>query len=277
MMERQDRPVSDWQLERYLLRETPASELADLDRRVKADPELARRLAALKRCDEDLLRRYPPAWMCRQIERKLKRARSSETRRTWSGYRLWAVPAVALVLAVLAVPSLLDQVRRDPSLPDGEGEGVGRDPGTPPAATEEGSGLRVKGEEGGPRLAIFRKLASGQERLQDGAAARGGDLVQIAYRSGGLAYGAILSVDGRGIVTRHLPASGEKAAPLAPRDTLDFAYELDDAPRWERFFLVAGERRFRLEEVSEKLAAGDVKLAGDLRLHQFTLKKPGSP
>ncbi len=277
MMERQDRPVSDWQLERYLLRESPASELEDLDRRMAADPELARRLAALKRSDEDLLGRYPPAWMCRQIERKLERGRSRETRRTWSGYRLWAVPAVALVLAVLAVPSLLDQSRRDPVVPAVESGTGYQGPGTPSAAGGEESTLRVKGGEGGPRLAIFRKLASGPERLKDGAAARGGDLVQIAYRSGGLAYGAILSVDGRGAVTRHLPASGEKAVPLARRDTLDFAYELDDAPRWERFFLVAGERRFGLEEVSEKLAAGDLTLAGDLRLHQFTLKKPGSP
>ena len=161
-----------------------------------------------------------------------------------------------------------------PAVESGEGY---PGPGTPSAAGGEGPTLRVKGDEGGPRLSIFRKLASGPERLKDGAAARGGDLVQIAYRSGGLAYGAILSVDGRGAVTRHLPASGEKAVPLAPRDTLDFAYELDDAPRWERFFLVAGERRFGLEEVSEKLAAGDLTLAGDLRLHQFTLKKPGSP
>lgn len=276
-MERQDRPVSDWQLERYLLREGPASELADLDRRMEADPELARRLAALKRSDEELNRSYPPAWMCRQIERKLERARSRETRRTWSGYRLWAVPAVALVLAVLAVPTLFDQAWRSPRMPAGENEEITPGPGTPSAAGGEGPTVRVKGDEGGPRLAIFRKLASGSERLKDGAAARGGDLVQISYRSGGLAYGAILSVDGRGAVTRHLPASGEKAVPLAPRDTLDFAYELDDAPRWERFFLVAGERRFGLEEVMEKLAAGDLTLAGDLRLHQFTLKKPRSP
>lgn len=277
MMERQDRPVSDWQLERYLLRESPASELADLDRRMEADPELAGRVAALKRSDEDLNRSYPPAWMCRQIERKLKRARSRETRRTWSGYRLWAVPAVALVLAVLAVPSLLDQSRRDPSVPAMEsGEGY-PGPGTPSAAGGEGPTLRVKGDEGGPRLAIFRKLASGSERLKDGAAARGGDLVQIAYRSGGLAYGAILSVDGRGAVTRHLPASGEKAVPLAPRDTLDFAYELDDAPEWERFFLVAADRPFGLSAVREELAHGDPALPDGLRLHQFTLKKPGSP
>ena len=124
---------------------------------------------------------------------------------------------------------------------------------------------------------VFRKLAGGHERLEDGALARKGDLVQIAYRSAGLAYGAIFSVDGRGAVTRHLPAAGEQAVPLAKRDTLDFAYELDDAPRWERFYLVASDRPFGLSAVREELAHGDPALPDGLRLHLFTLKKPGSP
>ena len=272
MMEREDRPVSDWQLERYLLREGSASELADLDRRVAADPALAQRVAALERSNEELLRRYPHAWMCRQIERKLKRARRRGTRRTWSGYRLWAVPAVALILAVVAVPTLFDQARKDRRLRAGDGEKVDLSRSAPGG---EESTLRVKGGEQGPGLIIYRKLAGGSERLQDGAPARSGDLVQIAFRSGGLAYGAILSVDGNGTVTQHLPASGEKAVPLARRDTLDFAYELDDAPRWERFYLVAGDRRFDLEGVREKLAASDEALGDDVRHFTFTLRKPG--
>ena len=111
-----------------------------------------------------------------------------------------------------------------------------------------------------------------------GTLARSGDLVQIAYRSDGLAYGAIFSVDGRGAVTRHLPAAGEQAVPLAKRDTLDFAYELDDAPRWERFYLVASDRPLRARlPAGEQLADGDGPLSAELRLHEFTLKKPGSP
>ena len=142
---------------------------------------------------------------------------------------------------------------------------------------KEAPALRVKGGEQGPRLLVFRKLADGSERLQDGASARSGDLVQIAYRSDGLAYGAILSVDGRGTVTQHLPASGEKAVPLEAQDTLDFAFELDDAPLRERFYLVAGERRFGLASVRAKLAGGDEAVGDDVRLFRFTVKKPGSP
>ena len=253
-MNQQDKhPISDYQLERYLLREGTDDELAALDRRVADDPELAQRLAALERSNEELHQRYPPEWMRGQIELKLKRVQGRRVQRTWSGYRLWAVPAVALILAVVAVPTLLDQ------------------------ETSEAPETRIKGGEQEPRLLVFRKLASGAERLQDEALAKSGDLVQLAYRSGGLQFGAILSVDGRGTVTQHLPATGAEAVPLAAQDTLDVAYELDDAPRWERFYLMAADRRFGLAAVKAKLAAGDVELGDDVRLFRFTVKKPREP
>ena len=253
MNQQDERPISDYQLERYLLREGTDEELADLERRLAADPELAQRLAALEQSNEELHRRYPPEWMRGQIELKLKRAQGRPAQRTWSGYRLWAVSAVALILAVVAVPTLFDQE-------------------TPEAPAE-----RVKGSEQEPRLLVFRKLASGAERLQDGTLAQSGDLVQLAYRSGGLQYGAILSVDGRGTITQHLPATGAEAVPLAAQDTLDVAYELDDAPQWERFYLVAADRRFGLAAVKAKLAGGEGTLADDVRLFPFTLRKPAVP
>ena len=254
-MNQQDkRPISDYQLERYLLREGTDDELAALDRRVADDPELAQRLAALERSNEELHQRYPPEWMRGQIELKLKRAQGRRVQRTWSGYRLWAVPAVALILAVVAVPTLFDDQE-----------------------TSEVPATRIKGGEQEPHLLVFRKLTSGAERLQDGAVAQSGDLVQLVYRSGGLQYGAILSVDGRGTVTQHLPVTGAEAVPLAAQDTLDVAYELDDAPRWERFYLVAADRRFGLAAVKAKLVAGDVALGDDVRLFRLTLKKPSQP
>ena len=179
VMNQQDKhPISDYQLERYLLREGTDDELAALDRRLVDDPEFAQRLAALERSNEELHRRYPPEWMRGQIELKLKRAQGRRVQRTWSGYRLWAVPGRGPTPGgVWRVPTLLDQ------------------------ETPEAPETRIKGGEQEPRLLVFRKLASGAERLQDGALARNGDLVQLAYRSGGLQYGAILSVDGRGTVT----------------------------------------------------------------------------
>jgi hypothetical protein len=55
-----------------------------------------------------------------------------------------------------------------------------------------------------------------------------------------------VSIDGRGAVTMHLPPAGTHAAALKNEPTvlLDQAYELDDAPRWERFYFVTGDAAF---------------------------------
>jgi hypothetical protein len=119
---------------------------------------------------------------------------------------------------------------------------------------------RIKGLE--PTLLLFRKTPQGSEMLQDGAVARPGDLIRIGYRAAGHAWGVILSVDGRGVVTQHLPRDGGQAARLSAESQvlLDFAYELDDAPRWERFYFVAGPAPFDATPVIE--AARGVAASG---------------
>ncbi|HEY0092742.1 MAG TPA: ActD-like protein, partial [Archangium sp.] len=102
-----------------------------------------------------------------------------------------------------------------------------------------------------PRLTVHRQRAGTAEALADGALAGPGDVVQLAYVAAGRAQGVILSVDGRGTVTLHAPESGTGSVPLAPAGThaLPGAYALDDAPGFERFFLVTAEAPFALEEV----------------------------
>ncbi|HYO70855.1 MAG TPA: ActD-like protein, partial [Archangium sp.] len=119
-------------------------------------------------------------------------------------------------------------------------------PGVPEPPVEE---TRVKGLE--PRLTVHRQRDGAAEALADGAPAASGDVVQLAYVAAGRAHGVILSVDGRGTVTLHAPESGAGSVPLAPAGThaLPGAYALDDAPGFERFFLVTAEAPFALEEV----------------------------
>lgn len=54
--------------------------------------------------------------------------------------------------------------------------------------------------------------------LADGAMARPGDLLRLGYSAVDRPFGAILSIDGRGTVTLHLPANGPTAAPLGRGD-----------------------------------------------------------
>ena len=244
--------ISDYRLERFLLSELPEAELESLRSKLAVDPKLRERLAILERSNEAIHQCYPPDWMSGQIELKLKSraGEGAKSRTQRSGYRLWAAPVVVLVLAVVMVPVFFDRV-------------------------DDSEGLRIKGGEAGPGLLIYRALENGTELLQSGELAQGGDRVQIVYRSGGMPYGAIISVDGRGAFTQHLPLKGGLAVPLVARDTLDFAYELDDAPHWERFYLAVAERHFELEVLSAQLARGrSGELSVGMRLFEFTLKKP---
>jgi len=86
--------------------------------------------------------------------------------------------------------------------------------GPPLLGPGDGPGDRVKGLE--PTLLLFRKTPEGSEPLKDGAAARAGDLIRIGYRAAGQRWGVIVSVDGRGVVTRHLPR--ERARTLRVAD-----------------------------------------------------------
>jgi len=215
--------VPDLILERYRLGEMTPDEAAAFERRLSGDDELCQQLQALDASDDEIRRRHPPAVLAAHVRQRLE-ARAAKAPRMaharFFGLRWTAVAALAgaLVLVVLVGPHLLG-------------------PGDEPAD-------RIKGLE--PTLLLFRKVGEGSEPLRDGALARSGDLIRIGYRAAGSAWGLILSVDGRGIVTLHLPRDGTQAVRLSAESQvlLDFAYELDDAPRWERFYFVTGSAPF---------------------------------
>ena len=79
-------------------------------------------------------------------------------------------------------------------------------------------------------------------------------------------------MDGNGALTLHM-GNGVKAVELAPgkMNSLPFAYKLDDAPYFEKFFFVTSPKEFAVEEndVDKLLKRSDVKVIG------FTLKKAG--
>jgi hypothetical protein len=94
---------------------------------------------------------------------------------------------------------------------------------------------------------------------------RAGDVLQLSVVSAGRPYGVVVSVDGRGVVTRHGPGDGTLAARLPAQGAvpLDHSYRLDDAPAFERFFLVTGGSPFAVEPVLD--AIGHLAAAGGAR------------
>ena len=211
------RNIPDLVLERYRLNELPERSARAVELMMADDPAIRERLDALAASDAEIQEQYPPSVFVHD--------RPAPSRRLVIRVAAAGGLALAALLLFVALP-------RTPQ---------------PPPDTE-----RVKGTIGGrPSLALYRRTDTGSERLADGAVARPGDLLRVGYASAGRPYGLILSIDGRGAVTLHLPPSGDRAVPLTPGKVvlLDAAYELDEAPRVERFYFVTAREPFAAEPV----------------------------
>jgi len=252
--------VPDWKLERYLLGELPARELEDIRILEGTRGGIWERLEALRAENGAILNRYPPEAMGRKIEKAsavdkdgVSKRRLAVRRYSPSSVPFWAIPAVICLAALLIVPIRLFA----PSTP------------IPGGIWED----RVKGASA-QSIEVWRKNGAEAERLQQEALARSGDVVQLRYIVPEFCYGALISVDGRGVLTVHLSGESDSAAPLTPGRpiALNSSYQLDDAPLFETFYLVTAKDNFDIESVKRSLL--DKKyLPKDQLVTAFTLRK----
>jgi hypothetical protein len=258
--------VPDIVLERFRLNELAPEEAKSLETDLRGDDPLRLRLESLDRSDAEIRHTYPPEWLAARIQERLDE--QGRRRRRAAVYAL-ATAAAAILLAVVLPRVGVRQAVRTGS--------------TDPAVQEE----RIKGLR--PALVVYRRTRDGSELLADGAVARPGDLLRVAYRPAGRSYGVIVSIDGRGTLTRHLPPNGDRAAPLKRETTvlLDSAYELDEAPQWERFYFVTGDTPFPItpvEDAVRRAAANEARgsraalaLADGLEQSTFAIQKEDRP
>lgn len=273
MTHQHPQPVPDLILEQYRLHELGPAEAQRLERMLGADEALRRRLEAFQSSDEEIRRLYPAAWFAERVRTRQAADRRRFRGPSWHGAARWAVPAALTVITTVLVATI-------PSRSES--------PAVSGAITVDTGGVpdRIKGLR--PALSVYRRTAEGTESLADGDVARTGDLLRIGYLAAGRSYGVILSIDGRGAVTLHLPATGGRAAALGRTGTvlLDRAYELDDAPRWERFYFITSTTPFDVASIidtARRAAAGDRPLPAALSLTRgleqvtLTLQKDVKP
>lgn len=233
--------VSDWQLERLAADNLPEAEAADL--RARLTPDDQARLAELQRSNAEILAALPPAAVAAEV-----RGRASRSRR-WPVWSV-AIPvtAAAALLVFVAVPR----------------------PFGPASPRDEAT--RMKGLA--PMLVAYRDTAAGPEQLAPGATVRAGDVLQLRYQAAGQGYGAIVSIDGRGGVTLHLPErEGDGAALRVPAASLPHSYQLDDAPAFERFIFVTSAEPF---EVAAVLTAARTLAPSPARAEREPLPLPAT-
>lgn len=230
-----DRPIPDWQLERLLLGELPAPQATALRERLQTDEEARDRLAALERDSAAFAFTHPAEKGRAEIERRAGVRRRQRARAVLFSAAPLVAAAAALVLVLLPRPDT-DQTR-------------------------------LKGLA--PRLLVFARAGTEATPLRDGATVHPHDTLQTGYVAAGRRHGALLSIDGRGGVTVHWPEPGQPADLTPPRAgsgqvLLPVAYELDDAPAFERFFLVTSRQPLDLEAVvaaARALAADPARAA----------------
>ena len=233
MMTRKD-TTPEWLVERLALGELDDAAVADVRARLAAEGrDVDAEIARLGASSREILKDHPPARVAAAV-----RARAADGRR---GARRWLVGApialagaVALVLVARPAP----HARID-------------------APTETPEQITIKGDANA-RVVVYRRAGELSERLRDGARAANGDLLQLAYLAGDASFGALLSIDGRGHVTPHWPEPGaEAAAPLSAKGEvrLPSAYELDDAPAFERFILITADTPFSMAAVMDAARA----------------------
>jgi len=220
-----------WKIERYLLGELPESEMTALKALESENAEFRDQIERLKKDNIDLLAKYP-----------YLHARS---------LRLYYSIAAALIITVTVMITLFSTADQ------------------PVVIAEDGT--RTKGLKSG--LEIWRKTAESSEKLANNSEANAGDLLQVRYIAEKKCYGVIVSIDGNGVLTIHLSGNNGKAAELEAGKaiSLENAYELDDAPKFETFYFITDSSQFALAPIAEGLLHG--KLPKNLRVEQISLLK----
>lgn len=113
--------------------------------------------------------------------------------------------------------------------------------------------IRVKGKSSA--LFVYRNEDGKAVRLANGTKVQEGDILQLSYVCADPEYALIVSVDGNGVVTSHFPEDSTDSALLEKGGEfpLSYSYKLDDAPSFERFYLVTSNEEFSLGSIEDFL------------------------
>ena len=250
--------IPDWKLERYLTGDLPEGEMREIRELEKTDEIFAHRVKLLREDNAAILKKLPFEKLSEKMEARelgaglnggLNGALNGAGRGVGANFRLVKfTAAAALVLAVVSV-ALFSQRE------------IGPDAGTQVAggaqvmdvamadASEISGGAgdtRIKGLS--PRMEVWKKSGDSAIQMVNMSEAHEGDEIQLRYSVPEKCYGLLFSMDGNGTLTMHM-AEGNKAIALEPgkMTTLPFAYKLDNAPKFEKFFFVTSREAFELD------------------------------
>jgi hypothetical protein len=263
--------IPDWKLERYLTGDLPDSEMREIREMEATDEIFAGRVKMMREDNRAILKKMPFERLSERLDAMptrfgngLKGAGSNGAGNGVSFTLVKFATAAALVLAVVTV-ALFSQ--REVVSPATDGGAQVMDVAMVDFQDE---GTRIKGLEA--RIEVWKKTADSAVQMSNLDEAREGDEIQLRYSVPEKCFGMLLSMDGNGALTMHM-GSENHAVELAPGEmtTLPFAYKLDNAPKFEKFFLLTSRNMF---SINASDIDASLKQEG-VRVVSFTLRKVG--
>ncbi|HSQ40888.1 MAG TPA: hypothetical protein VLM37_01260 [Fibrobacteraceae bacterium] len=254
--------VPQWKLERYLLGELPQKDLDQIRKMLETDPLLRSRLENLQTDTQQFRERHLSLGL-ESWDVAASKPAPFQKHKIWRG-RGWALAAAALV--ALTAPIGFFSMQSDKPAKNS----------MQIVALSLEDETRTKGLH--DRLELWLKDGDGVALLKEGVKLRQGELIQIFFQVEKKGYAAILSLDGRGHWTTHFPEMGGSAQMVESGKPgfLPFSYQLDDAPRYEVFWLLTCDQPFSVDSLTGILATQSdsvppERLPLDEHFHQIRL------
>lgn len=228
--------VSDFKLERYLAGDLPQDEMQELRSREETDEIFQARVKMMREENAKILTDHPFEALSEKMA-ELDEGSITGRRMAVSTMILKVAAAVVLAVGIFTAGYFMngENVVSGSTREAADGLDV--------AMVSAESETRIKGMSA--RLEIWRKNGTGIEQLADNSVAHENDELQLRYLVPEKCFGMLFSMDGNGTLTLHLGNNNE-AIELEPGKmiSLPFAYKLDNAPHFEKFFLLTSRNAF---------------------------------
>ena len=246
--------IPDWKLEKYLTGDLPAEEMREIREMEATDEIFANRVKMLREDNAAILKRLPFEKLSEKIAMMPGRSNAGVGNTVRVNFKLVKLAAAAaLVLAVVTVAlfcqrSLSEQggtVLADNANMANSVNGV-QVMEVAMADASDDDGLRIKGLSA--RMEVWKKTGDSAVQMENLGEAHEGDEIQLRYAVAEKCFGLLFSMDGNGTITMHM-GQENRAVELEPgkMTTLPFAYKLDNAPKFEKFFLLTSEKAFEID------------------------------
>ena len=260
--------ISDLKLEQWLLGELSEKEARKIEALIIQDEQLRSRIDTMKSQNQVFFQEHPTATFEADVKRAihLQNTQAMNKKNKRQGYlRIWGGTLAFCTALLVFLPSVTQ-------------------PPKDPVPSKEEYTYRQKGEV--IHLIAHRVKAQEQIQLFDGNAIQNGDQIQLSIQNAKGNSFVIFSLDGRGVISLHYPIENNGGLEESNSFSLPTSYRLDDAPKFENFYLVASkkvlEKKTILEKARRALEGSDfqqdfqAQLPSTYTVNRISLRKEGN-